>query len=571
MADINYVPQVDYTSRDYAAIRQDLINLIPEFAQEWTNRDTADFGITLIELFSYMGDLLNYYIDRAANEAFISTATQRDNVLQLAKLLGYTPTDRVASTVTLLFQNSSTTSSVVVPALTQVATTTVSNGTTTQVIFETDSEITVPVKVGAVNGSATVTATQGVTVVNQNVGQSNGSAGQQFELPDTSVISNSVSVVVGTTDYARVQYIIDYSGYDPVFSTYTNGAGTTLITFGDGVSGRIPPSTAIVYVTYRIGGGVVGNVPTNTIKNIIKMPDVPVIPITLSVSNPDEAATGGADPESTDSVRARAPQSIRAINRAVSLSDYSYLAVQVSRVAKAISIADVYSSVTIYVCPVGNRGVEIDNVTPTTNFNTLADEVLAFLVDKAPANTSITIQPPSYVGVNLTAAVTILPQYRQSQVQTAINAIINELLYIDNVAFADRITLQDVITTIASVPGVSYSQIQKLVRADVDTTYTISNKELTSNVATLTTSVSHSLTVGQTVEVSGVDSTFDGTFVVTGITSNTFSYTLVAVDVSSVAASGSAWALVVNDIVCDTNEIPELGTLSLTISGGITN
>ena len=155
--------------------------------------------------------------------------------------------------------------------------------------------------------------------------------------------------------------------------------------------------------------------------------------------------------------------------------------------------------------------------------------------------------------------------------QTAINAIINELLYIDNVAFADRITLQDVITTIASVPGVSYSQIQKLVRADVDTTYTISNKELTSNVATLTTSVSHSLTVGQTVEVSGVDSTFDGTFVVTGITSNTFSYTLVAVDVSSVAASGSAWALVVNDIVCDTNEIPELGTLSLTISGGITN
>ena len=68
-----------------------------------------------------------------------------------------------------------------------------------------------------------------------------------------------------------------------------------------------------------------------------------------------------------------------------------------------------------------------------------------------------------------------------------------------------------------------------------------------------------------------MDSTFDGTFVVTGITSNTFSYTLVAVDVSSVAASGSAWALVVNDIVCDTNEIPELGTLSLTISGGITN
>ena len=54
MAEINYVPQVDYTSKDYAAIRDDMISRISDFLPEWTSRDPADFGIVLIELFSYM-------------------------------------------------------------------------------------------------------------------------------------------------------------------------------------------------------------------------------------------------------------------------------------------------------------------------------------------------------------------------------------------------------------------------------------------------------------------------------------------------------------------------------------
>ena len=116
MADNNYIPTVDYTSRDYASIRQDLINIIPTFAPNWTNRDPADFGMTLLELFSYIGDILNYYIDRSANEAFITTASQRENVLSLARVLGYTPTDNTAATVTLTFKNS-TASPITVPEI----------------------------------------------------------------------------------------------------------------------------------------------------------------------------------------------------------------------------------------------------------------------------------------------------------------------------------------------------------------------------------------------------------------------------------------------------------------------
>jgi len=68
-------------------------------------------------------------------------------------------------------------------------------------------------------------------------------------------------------------------------------------------------------------------------------------------------------------------------------------------------------------------------------------------------------------------------------------------------------------------------------------TKSINNKSLTSNVATLTTSSSHSFAVGDKVLVTGVDNTFDGTHIVTSTTSTTFSYSKTADNVLSVAVS----------------------------------
>jgi hypothetical protein len=581
MAANNYVPSIDYTSRDYTSILSDMTTLIPNFSPDWTNRDPADFGMALLELFSYMGDILNYYIDRAANEAVLSSATQRQSVLNIARLIGYTPTDAKAATVTLTFQNA-TANPIDLPALTQVATSLVANATTAQVVYETDTAVTVPAKTGGVNGTVTVTASQGETIADEIVGISDGTANQSYTLLNTSVINNTVQVVINGVTYTRVDYLIDASGYDPVFETITDAEGITYVVFGDGVSGRIPPNGAQIYVTYRVGGGVLGNVATGTIKYVINIPSS-VVPVGLTVLNQDVsttgdgAASGGADEETTDSIRVNAPLSIRAINRAVSVSDYSYLAVQVAGVAKAISTADVYTSVTLYICPIGDAGVAADNTTPTSVFNSLATKVQANLVDKAPANTTVTFQPPKYVGVDLSVNITVSPTFKQSAVSANVNAALQNFFGIDNVVFNDTIAVADVQAAIGVVDGVAYQQITKMVRADLDQTYTINNKALTSNVATITTSASHTLTVGQTVSVTGVDTTFNGTFVVTAVTSNTFSYVLIATDVPSASASGAATALTVNDIVCAINEIPtfsaipSIGNLTVNASGGITS
>ena len=106
-APANKVPvSVDYTGRDYYSIREELITRVKEATnQQWQGTDPADFGLALVESFAYMGDLINYYIDRVANESYILTATQRQSLLNIANTYGYSPTGYVGSVVDVEFTN----------------------------------------------------------------------------------------------------------------------------------------------------------------------------------------------------------------------------------------------------------------------------------------------------------------------------------------------------------------------------------------------------------------------------------------------------------------------------------
>lgn len=563
MAESNYVPQVSYTSRDFTSIRQDLLDLIPLYAPEWTSRNPADFGIVLLELFSYVGDLINYNIDRSTNESFITTASQRDSVLQIASLLGYVPTQKTSASVELTFQNS-TAGTITVPALTKVSTTSTVNGETTQIIFETDTAVSVPAKVGTTNGSATVLATQGETIFDELLGTSNGTSGQSFEISETSVIESSITVTVNGVTYNQVPFLIDYVASDPVFIVSTDAEGTTSVVFGDNISGRIPPSGAEIYASYRIGGGDIGNVAVNTLNYLVTN-----VVAGLTVNN-QTAAAGGANEESTDSIRINAPASLKALNRAVSLLDYASLALQVTGVSKAVAKANVYSSVTLYIALFGDRGID-GSLNPTTIFNNIATKVEEYFIDKCPPNTTITVQPPSYAEIDITIDITVSPEYRTASVKSQVENALKTFLDIDNVIFGDVIRLNDVLQTVASISGVLQITPVLLAKQTSVKTASISNKALTTGVATLTTSATHSFLVGDTVSITGVDTVFNGRYVVTAVSSNTFSYNLTASNVPSTAVSpvGTATGVVIADVTCAFNELPEEGVITVNASGGI--
>ena len=444
----NYVPQIDYTSRDYAAIRDDMINLIPNFLPDWTNTDASDFGITLIELFAYMGDLLNYYIDRSANEGFLATATQRSSVLSIASLLGYTPDNGSPATTTLTFTNTSGASQVI-PAKTQVATTTTVNGVSTQIIFETDSEVTVPT--GA-PGSAQVTATEGVTVYDEQLtDESTGTSYQTYTLKQSPVITGSIEVMVGAVKYEQIEYLIDANSNDPVYVVSTDADGMTSITFGDNISGRIPPITEIT-ATYRVGGGSSGNVGPNTLTYQLNN-----IFAGVSVTN-QEAAAGGSDPETTDTIRYNAPNALIANNRAVSLADYGALAISSGIAAKAVAKAVTYNNVTLYVAPKGDLSLGTPGVdelgAPNSTFTNAANALSLFFTDKMPPTTTLVLHEPTYVGLKVNLTITVKPKYKQINVKKAVESIMNTLFDFDNVVFGDEITQQYIYTALYNATSV---------------------------------------------------------------------------------------------------------------------
>lgn len=90
-------PLIDYLAKDYPGFRQALLDLIPSIIPGWQERHEADLGITLVELFAYVGDQLSYYQDAVANEAFLETARQRESVRRHARLIDYRMHDGVSA------------------------------------------------------------------------------------------------------------------------------------------------------------------------------------------------------------------------------------------------------------------------------------------------------------------------------------------------------------------------------------------------------------------------------------------------------------------------------------------
>jgi len=244
----NYIPQVDYTSRDYASIRDTLVSQIPNFLPEWTSTDASDFGITLIELFSYMGDALNYYIDRAANEGFIATATQKQSVLSIAQLLGYTPSMATPANVLLTFTNR-TSNVVVIPALTQVTTTTVVNGLSTQVVFETDAAVTIPLYSTSATGTATASTTVTLSASNTQIlaGMTVTGTGVPAGTTVSSVTSSTVVVLSNSVTLASVPL------------TFLNAVYSASVTATQGKTvfyENVGTSAGTVNQTYALGAAV---------------------------------------------------------------------------------------------------------------------------------------------------------------------------------------------------------------------------------------------------------------------------------------------------------------------------
>ena len=83
-------PSIKYTSRDFDSIKQDLLDYTERYYGD-TVKDFSQnsFASLMLETVSYIGDTLSFYLDYQVNESFFDSATEYNNVIRLARQLGY--------------------------------------------------------------------------------------------------------------------------------------------------------------------------------------------------------------------------------------------------------------------------------------------------------------------------------------------------------------------------------------------------------------------------------------------------------------------------------------------------
>lgn len=446
------IPNIDYTSRDWASIRQSLLDDAATRLPEWVNRDPNDFAMVLIEEFAYLGDILSYYTDRLADEAYLPTARNRGSILNIADMLSYRPDQGQPSTVTLTIGVVPGSGRVFVPAGTKFSTVPLADDLTSIVFFETDTDLYVDQTTDVAYG--TVTATQGETVHNEVLGLSEGTPSQVFPLLQFPAIEQTVRVFVdegsGPMEWMLFEHLIDAQPTALAYTTRVDEFGRTSVIFGDDVNGRVPFNGAAVTVTYRIGGGAIGNVGAGTITNIADAGP------SISDVNNLGPATGGTDPETNDQIRVNAPRALSTLHRAVSLADFGNICFNVVGVAKANAFGLTPNNVTVYIAPTGG-GI------PTQQ---LKQRVLSYLANKKVGpNGQVIVTDPTYVPVNITVDIMVRPEYAQSPVLNAVKNALIDLLSFANVDFGMILTVSDVYAAIMAVDGVQYVGLRVLARS----------------------------------------------------------------------------------------------------------
>lgn len=89
---------IDYTVRDFSSIKQALLEHAKKYYPEtYKDFSEAGFGSLMLDTVSYIGDNLSFYVDYSANESFLDTASEFDNILKLSKPFGYKYQDNPAS------------------------------------------------------------------------------------------------------------------------------------------------------------------------------------------------------------------------------------------------------------------------------------------------------------------------------------------------------------------------------------------------------------------------------------------------------------------------------------------
>ena len=340
------MPFTKFTNLDFDQIKTSIKDYIR------ANSDFTDFDFegsnfsVLIDTLAYNTYISAFNSNLVVNESFLDSATLRENVVSLARNIGYVPRSKTAARASIIFQVQTGSSS---PTLTlQPGLVCTGAQDDTSFVFSISEQVTTVVNNGIAQFGTTedpLKVLEGTFLTSQFI--VDGSLEQRFILENGSIDSSSIVVYVkGAADpglgnqYKEVDNIVNVNSSSETYLIQEIQDEKYELLFGDGIFGKKLENGAVITVQYVVTSGEEGNGPSifsyagsleDSLGNVV----VPTVVPTITTIN---AASNGGEIEPLDSIKYFAPRLYSAQYRAVTARDYETIVQSIYPNTESVSV-----------------------------------------------------------------------------------------------------------------------------------------------------------------------------------------------------------------------------------------
>ena len=346
------MPFTKFTNLDFDQIKTSIKDYIR------ANSDFTDFDFegsnfsVLIDTLAYNTYITAFNSNMIVNESFLDSATVRENVVSLARNIGYVPRSRSAAQATISFD---VTTAANTPTLTlQAGLVCVGSSNDTSYVFSVPETITtVTTQTSDSNGNIiSSTGSFNNVVIYQGTYLSksftvDGSLDQRFILENSFIDTSTIKVYVkGASDtglgreYRKVDNILNITDISETYLIQETTDERYELLFGDGVFGKKLENDAIITVSYIVTDGVEGNGPASFTYagSVVSSTNQISLPSTTPTIRTVSAAANGGSIESIDSIKYFAPRLYSSQYRAVTARDYESIIQQIYANTESVSV-----------------------------------------------------------------------------------------------------------------------------------------------------------------------------------------------------------------------------------------
>jgi hypothetical protein len=327
------MPLVNFSNVDFDGIKQS----IKDYLRANSNFTDYDFEgsnlSTIIDTLAYNTYISSYNANMVSNEVFLDSATLRENVVSIARNIGYLPRSRKSSKTNISFSVDASTSNVSILTLKAgPVALSASNFNKQSFTFCIMEDITVPVDSTGTAVFDNINVCEGsylnsVFVLNSSL------PNQRFILPNAGIDTNNIRVLVRdsststvTRKYTQYDNLIGVDTDTPLYFLRETEAERYEVLFGDGVFGKSIEEPNQIEVTYLSCSGSVSN-GLSSFTYIGSLIDQNGATVTSGISGltVNSVSSGGAEIESVESIKKLAPNIYASQNRAVTSTDFETL------------------------------------------------------------------------------------------------------------------------------------------------------------------------------------------------------------------------------------------------------